>query len=162
MEAKEVTLPAFTVVGFKIEANLDELESGIGKHTFESLISRKAEILAKKNENVILMQIYPMKPEFNPRVDRFTQLFCYEVNESDAVPSGMVSHQVPESKYAFYTHQGLESELGRSYDYVYGQWLREHGYEPKGYDFEIWDERYKPESPDNEIDMYVALREKEA
>ncbi|MFC5406446.1 GyrI-like domain-containing protein [Cohnella soli] len=158
MEAKEVKLPAFTVVGLRIEANLDELESGIGKNAYDSLISRKDEIPFKMNENVILMQIYPMKPEFNPRVDRFTQIFCYEISEDDAVPSDMVSHQVPESKYATYTHKGLESELGRSYDYLYGQWIREHGQEPKGYDFEVWDERYKPESPDNEIDMYVALK----
>lgn len=158
MEAKEVKLPDFKVVGFRIEANLDEFESGIGKNTYDSLISRKDEILSKKNENVILMQIYPMKPGFNPRIDRFTQLFCYEVKEDDLVPSGMVSHQVPESKYVTYTHKGLESELGRSYDYLYDQWMCEHGHEPKGYDFEIWDERYKPESSDNEIDMFVALR----
>ncbi|TJY43857.1 AraC family transcriptional regulator [Cohnella pontilimi] len=158
MEATEVKLPAFTIVGFRIEANLDELESGIGKKTYDSLLSRKDEILLKKNENVILMQIYPMKPGFNPRIDRFTQLFCYEVNESDAVPSGMVSHQVSESKYVSYTHKGLESELGRSYDYLYGQWMRKHGHAPKGYDFEVWDERYNPESAENEIDMYVALR----
>ncbi|WEK56064.1 MAG: GyrI-like domain-containing protein [Candidatus Cohnella colombiensis] len=158
MEAKEVILPAFTVVGFRIEANLDELESGIGKNTYDSLISRKDEILFKKNENVILMQIYPMKPGFNPRIDRFTQIFCYEVNEGYTVPPGMMSHQVSESKYVTYTHKGLESELQRSYDYLYGQWTREHRHEPKGYDFEVWDERYKPESSDNEIDMYVALR----
>jgi AraC family transcriptional regulator len=32
------------------------------------------------------------------------------------------------------------------------------GNEPKNYDFEIWDERYQPESPDNEIDLYIALK----
>ena len=158
MEAKEVKLPEFTVVGFRIEANLDELESGIGKNAYDSLISRKDEIPFKKNENVILMQIYPMKPGFNPRIDRFTQLFCYEVKKGDLVPSGMVSHHVPESKYVTYTDKGLETELGRSYDYLYGQWIREHRHEPKGFDFEIWDERYKPESSDNEIDMFVALK----
>lgn len=158
MEAKELKLPEFTVVGFRIEVNLDELESGIGKNAYDSLISRKDEILFKKNENVILMQIYPMKPGFNPRVDRFTQIFGYEVNEGDTIPSGMIGHQVSESNYVTYTHRGLESELGGSYDYLYGQWMREHGREPKGYDFEIWDERYKPESSDNLIDIYVALR----
>jgi len=157
MEAKEVKLPAFSVVGFKIEANLEELESGLGKNAYDSLLLRKEEILFKKNENVILMQIYPMEPGFNPRIDRFTQIFCYEVNEGDTIPPEMVSHQVSESKYVTYTHKGLESELGRSYDYLYGQWMREHGREPKGYDFEVWDKRYKPESPDNEIDMYVAF-----
>lgn len=158
MEGKVIKLAGFDVVGMKIEANLDELESGIGKRAYDSLIARKDEILYKKNEHVIMMQIYPIKPGFNPRVDRFTQIFCYEVSESDTIPSEMIHHQVPESEYVTYTHKGLESDLGRSYDYIYGQWMREHGREPKEYDFEVWDERYKPQSPDNEIDLYVALK----
>jgi len=158
MEAKELLLPEFTVVGFKIEANLDELEAELGKQTYNSLISRKDEILNKKSENVILMQIYPMKHNFDPRIDRFTQILCYEVTSADDVPLGMISHTISESKYVTYTHKGLESELGKSYDYVYGKWIRETGNEPKGYDFEIWDERYKPENPDNEIDLFVALK----
>lgn len=159
MEAKVVSLPEFKVMGIRIEANLDELESGVGKQTYESLLSRKDEIVHKKNDNVILMQMYPMKPDFNPRVDRFTQLFCYEVtNQEDDVPDGMIKHQVAGSDYVTYTHKGLESELSRSYDYVYGQWMHEYGKEPKGFDYEIWDERYNPDSPDNEIDMYVAIK----
>lgn len=158
MEAREITMPLFHVVGFKIEANLKELESNLGKETYQSLISRKDDIQNKKNENVILIQIYPMKPNFNPQVDRFTQIFCYEVTDHSDVPAGMILHVVPENKYVTYTHKGLESELSRSYDYVYGQWMTETGNEPNGYDFEIWNERYKPESPDNEITMFIALR----
>lgn len=36
--------------------------------------------------------------------------------------------------------------------------MSETGNEPKNYDFEIWDERYQLESPDNEIDLYIALK----
>jgi len=158
MVVREVTLPAFRIVGVRIEANLDELESGIGKEAYETLLSRKDEISGKNHDHVILMQIYPMKPGFNPRVDRFTQIFGYDAAPSDLTPADLFQHVVPESNYATYTHKGLESELGRSYDYLYGTWVREAGKEPRGYDFEIWDERYRPESPDNEIDMYVALK----
>ena len=104
------------------------------------------------------MQIYPMKPGFSPRVDRFTQIFGYETASTDDVPSGMIHHTVSEGKYVTYTHRGLESELGKSYDYVYGKWMRETNNEPKGFDFEIWDQRYKPDSPENEIDLFVAIR----
>jgi AraC family transcriptional regulator len=158
MEAKEITLPIFHVVGLQIEANLKELESNLGRETYQSLVSRKDEIQNKKNGNVILIQIYPMKPNFNPQIDRFTQILCFEISEPSVVPPGMILHVVPENKYVTCTHKGLESELSRTYDYVYGKWIRETGNEPKGYDFEIWDERYKPESPDNEIDLFVALK----
>ncbi|BBH24439.1 hypothetical protein Back11_57840 [Paenibacillus baekrokdamisoli] len=158
MEAKVITLPLFHVVGYKIEANIKEFESGLGKNVYHSLFERKDEIQNKKNENVILMQIYPMKSDFNPQVDRFIQILCYEVSKQGDVPLNMISHAVTESKYVTYTHKGLESELSRTYDYVYDQLIRETGNEPKDYDFEIWDERYKPESPDNEIDLFVALK----
>ncbi|HEY2494049.1 MAG TPA: effector binding domain-containing protein [Paenibacillus sp.] len=158
MEAKVITLPLFHVVGYRIESNIKEFESGLGKNIYHSLIERKDEIQNRKNENVILMQIYPIRSDFNPQVDNFTNILCYEVSKQGDVPVNMISHAVTESKYVTYTHKGLESELSRSYDYVYGQWFRETGNEPKDYDFEIWDERYKPESPDNEIDLFVALK----
>ena len=48
MEAREIRLPAFTVVGYQIEANLDELEAGLGKQAYNLLISSKDEIPDKK------------------------------------------------------------------------------------------------------------------
>ncbi|OZQ68669.1 AraC family transcriptional regulator [Paenibacillus sp. VTT E-133280] len=136
MESKAITLPPFHVVGYKIEADIKEFESGLGKSIYHSLFERKDEIQNKKNENVILMQ----------------------VSKQGDVPLDIIGHAVGESKYVTYTDQGLESELSRSYDYIYGQWIRETGNEPKDYDFEIWDERYKPESLENEIDLFVALK----
>lgn len=158
MEPKIITLPLFHVVGYRMEATVEEFESGLGKSKYHLLLQRKDEIQYKKNENVMLMQIYPMNADFNPKADVFTHILCYEVSKKGDVPPNMSSHTVPESKYAVYTHKGPESELSLSYDYIYGQWLEETGNEPKDYDFEIWDERYKPESPDNEIDLFVALK----
>ena len=34
MEAKIISLPKFNVVGYKIEANLNEFDEGIGKSTY--------------------------------------------------------------------------------------------------------------------------------
>jgi len=158
MEAKIVTLPLFNVVGFSVEANVETFEAGLGLSIYQSLMDRKDEVHNRKNEQVMLMQIYPVNPDFNAQEDRFTHLLCYEVSELGEVPQNMISHTVQESKYVAYTHKGPESELGHTYDYLYRQWIPDSGYEPKEYDFEIWDERYDPESPDNEIDIFIALK----
>ncbi|MDR6780095.1 GyrI-like domain-containing protein [Paenibacillus peoriae] len=158
METNVITLPLFHVAGYRIEANINEFESGLGKSIYHSLIERKDEIRDRKNENVILMQIYPMKPDFNPQVDKFTNIICYEISKLDEVPLNMISHTVNESKYVTFTHKGLESELDHSYDYIYGQWIKDTGNEPKDYDFEIWGEKYNPESSDNEIELFIALK----
>ncbi|ANY65731.1 hypothetical protein BBD42_04065 [Paenibacillus sp. BIHB 4019] len=157
-KAEVVALPLFHVVGYKVEASVQEFESGLGKQTYHSLIERKAEIVHRKNDHILLIQIYPMDAEFNPQSDRFTNIVCCEVSELCDVPLHMASHTVAESKYAVYTHKGPESELSRSYGYLYGEWMEETGHVPQHYDFEIWDERYHPESLDNEIDIFVALK----
>lgn len=85
LEAKVVTLPTFHVVGYKIEADIKAFESGLGKSIYHCLMERKDEIQNKKNENVILMQIYPMNSDFNPQVDKFTHILCYEVSKQGDV-----------------------------------------------------------------------------
>ncbi|KQO18115.1 GyrI-like domain-containing protein [Paenibacillus sp. Leaf72] len=157
-EAAVVALPLFHVVGYKVEASVQEFESGLGKKTYLSLIERKAEIQHRKNDHILLIQIYPMAADFIPQTDRFTNIVCCEVSELGNVPLQMASHTVAESKYAAYTHIGPESELSLSYNYLYGEWMEETGHVPQHYDFEVWDERYQPESPDNEIDIFVALK----
>ncbi|WP_202076514.1 GyrI-like domain-containing protein [Caldalkalibacillus salinus] len=159
MEANVLTVPSFNIVGLKIEANLKEIdEEGLGKETYSHLLSRSDEFGSNKSEHVILLQEYPMKPDFNPLVDAFTQIIGYQVEDVQGVPTGMVHRHIPERKYVTVTHKGMESELEKTYDYLYTQWFRETGHVPAGYDFEIWDERYQPEKPTNEIDVYVAIK----
>ncbi|WP_141504302.1 GyrI-like domain-containing protein [Paenibacillus luteus] len=158
MEVNIITLPMFHIVGYKLEATIAEFEAGVGKQSYRTLMKRKEEIQYRKSERVILMQIYPMNADFNPQVDKFINIIGYEADTLSTVPSDMISHTVPENKYAAYTHQGPESELTSSYNYLYSQWMSETGNAPKDYDFEIWDERYKPESFTNEIDLFIAIQ----
>ncbi|MDF2483864.1 MAG: hypothetical protein K0R46_32 [Herbinix sp.] len=158
MKATNVKLSGFTVVGYKIETNLEEFNSGIGKATYQKLLLKKDELSYKKHPNVLLLQIYPMKPDFDPWVDRYIQMLCYEVTDTANIPVDMIIHKVPEGNYVTCTHQGMESEMQRSYDFLYQNWMQKTGNIPTGFDFEIWDERYKPDSVDNEIDIYVSIK----
>ncbi|WP_243652926.1 GyrI-like domain-containing protein [Tumebacillus sp. BK434] len=154
-----VSLSEFEVVGIELSANLKQIEEQqLAKQAYDSLLSRASEIEGRIGETVYLIQIYPNEPDFNPMVDAFTQVIGYQVSTAATVPNGMVAHQVPSSDYAQFLHKGLESELGRTYDYLYGQWLPQSGRQFGGYDFEVWDDRYQPERPENEIEVYVALK----
>ncbi|MCA0757172.1 GyrI-like domain-containing protein [Paenibacillus sp. N4] len=155
-----VDIPAFTVIGVTYDANLQQIvETNIGTSAYKSLISRKDEIGPRLSENVHLVQIYPMKENFNPHVDAFTQILAFEVPEGSAPPKGMIVHNLPARSYVTMTHIGPESELGRTYDLLYNDWMRQNGRQPDGYDFEVWDERYKHDQEDNEIDVFIALKE---
>ncbi|WP_232735733.1 GyrI-like domain-containing protein [Alteribacter populi] len=159
MTAKVVTRESFTIVGYQYQANLKEIEEQkLGKKTLTRLKKKVELVKNKAGAQVYLIQAYEMKPDFNPNVDRFTQVIGYKVSKPHEIPEGMISHTLPESRYVTTTHKGLETDLNQTYDYLYGKWFTENPYYPAGYDFEIWDERYKPEEAGNEIDVYIAMK----
>jgi AraC family transcriptional regulator len=159
MNASVVIKESFTVVGYSYKANLKEIEEEkLGNVTLKRLKDNQKLIDKKLGDEVYLIQLYDLKPNFNPHVDPFTQIIGYKVSDGNHVPDGMIVHQVPENHYITCTHKGLEIELYKTYDYLYGKWMREQNYQPIGYDFEVWDERYKPEEPVNEIDVYIPIK----
>jgi predicted transcriptional regulator YdeE len=76
----------------------------------------------------------------------------------DSPPTGMIGHTIPAGEFAKVTHLGPQSEIGQTYEFMNRVWSREAGRHFAGHEIEIWDERYQPASPDNEIDLYMALR----
>lgn len=153
-----VTFPAFSVIGVTFDANLKEIEEQqLGATALERVRANAEYIPTRLSDDVHLIQIYPMKPNFNPHVDAFTQIIGYLVPEATIPPEELELRSFPEREYVKATHKGLESELGRTYDLLYREWMHENGRQPAGYDFEVWGERYKPNQEDNEIDVHVAL-----
>ncbi|MED3571079.1 GyrI-like domain-containing protein [Cytobacillus praedii] len=161
MEPKVMKKDTFHVIGYQFDANLREIEEGdLGKKTLARLQENAEGILNKCGNHIYLIQLYPMKEDFNALEDSFTQIIGYEVFNAGHVPRGAILHTIPENFYVTYTHQGPEAELYKTYDYLYGKWLGENGYAPIRYDMERWDERYKPNDSDNEIDVFIAVQKK--
>ncbi|MBG9943964.1 GyrI-like domain-containing protein [Brevibacillus formosus] len=146
------------VIGITFTASVTEdLDKKLSATTTEALRARKSEIHHQVGEGEYLIQIYPDKDDFDAAIDPFTTIIGVEVSSPADIPEGMVSHTIPTGTFAKVTHKGPETNLGETYGFLYGSWLSESGYEYAGFDFEYWDERYKPEQEDNEIDIYVPL-----
>jgi len=161
METRVVTLESFKIVGYQFRANLKEIEEfQLGKKTLDRLMTNQQFIRDRVSDDVYLVQLYDMKPGFNANVDPFTQVIGYKVSGTQEVPREMVVHQVPENMYVTATHLGVEAEIYKTYDFLYGTCVPENSYYPLGYDFEIWDEGYKPEQHENKIGVYVAINKK--
>lgn len=159
LEPKVIRKESFQIIGYHVEANLREIEEGkLDKKTLFRLQEAADKIMNKRGNHVYLIQLYPVKENFNALEDRFTQIIGYEITAESEVPEGAILHTVPENIYVSYTHQGPEADLYKTYDYIYGKWLRENGYVSLGYDLELWDERYKPTHSDNEIDLFVPIK----
>ncbi|PPA69483.1 AraC family transcriptional regulator [Jeotgalibacillus proteolyticus] len=158
MKPKVIEKESFRVAGYQFEANLQEIMGSDLVSRTVARLGEEADLFQNKLGNhLYLVQVYPMKEAFDAAKDPFTTMVGYEVTGEEA-PDGAILHTVEKNTYVAYTHKGPESDLPHSYDYLYGTWLRENGYMSLGYDFELWDERYKPEERDNEIDLFIAVR----
>ena len=134
-----------------------------------------------KNEN---QEIPAMWGEFNPRMNEiknitgnqcfgacfsdiegaaegeFEYVACFEVTDASEVPAGMVVRTVPAYTYAVFTHVGKLATLPDTYQYIYTTWLPQAGVElhPDKFDMELYDEHFKPDTDDSEIDILVAIK----
>lgn len=85
-----------------------------------------------------------------------------EVSSLDHIPPGMKGKEIKVGKYAVFTHKGLLHNLKETYNNIYGKWLPEANLKPtegiEGLDFELYDNRFIPDSPDSEFDIYVRIQ----
>ena len=153
-----VERPACPLIGLSIVTTLRAaIEEGTVKRMGEEFAARRAEIPGQVDDTTLLVQLYPPTCAFNDTTP-CTVMLGAPVTSLDCVPEGMTGHTIPAGEYCKATHIGPECELGQTYGYLYGPWLEAAGRQPAGHDFEVFDARYQPESPANEIDLHVALR----
>lgn len=90
----------------------------------------------------------------------FEYVAATEVSDDKNIPEGMVYREVPEYKYAVFTHHGKLDRLGETYEYIYNTWLPQSGLKvhPDHYDMELYDQRFNPDSDDSEFDIYIAIQ----
>ena len=75
------------------------------------------------------------------------------------LPDDMVCVEIPEQRYAKFTHRGDVGNINHTVNYIYSTWLLnsdlEHTY---GVDIEEYGERYQPNSSESEIHYLVPVR----
>lgn len=84
---------------------------------------------------------------------------CVEVSNLSEVPEGMVGKEIPAGKFAVFTHKGTRFKLKDTYDYIYGTWFPNSGYEPAEVDtLEFYDERFRSDAEDSEMEIYIPIK----
>ncbi len=90
--------------------------------------------------------------------DAFTYIAGLPVTTLADIPAGMVGTTIPASRYAVFTHKGLLSNLPLTISYIWGTWIPKGEYKRReSPDFELYDERFDPESETGEFDIYVPI-----
>jgi AraC family transcriptional regulator len=90
--------------------------------------------------------------------DAFVYISGAPVSTADDIPAGMITCEIPASRYAVFTHRGSLSKLPETLKYIWGTWVETSGYTKKDApDFELYDERFDPVSDKSEFDIYVPI-----
>ena len=80
------------------------------------------------------------------------------VSDVSSLPEDMVSHEVPASTFAVFTHRGPIANLTETMRYAMEEWLPNSGYSWNLLEVELYDRRFSVESPqDSEMETWLGI-----
>lgn len=90
---------------------------------------------------------------------KFFYMPAVQVDSFDIIPIDMSAKIITPSKYAVFTHKGIPSTISETITAAYEIWIPESGFKAdRSYDFEYYDDRFKPDSEESEIDIYIPIK----
>lgn len=132
--------------------------TSIGK-LWDRFLPRKDDIKCAK-QNYALGVCTPSHPQIEvASADHFVYIAAVPVDSTMVVPAGMVACELPAGRYAVFTHKGPISEIGHTLNYIWGTWLPKGEFEHRDApDFELYDDRFDPDSEESEFDFYIPIK----
>jgi len=101
---------------------------------------------------------FPIPAKEKPHPEEQYYIAGTEVKNFDHVPAGMDTLVIPAGDYAVFTHKGEINKIEQTMNYIYGIWLPSSGKKLRvAPDMEYYDERFKMNDPDSELDIYVPI-----
>ncbi|MCD4655971.1 MAG: GyrI-like domain-containing protein, partial [Planctomycetes bacterium] len=95
----------------------------------------------------------PMEPN-----GEFEQIAAVDAVEGREIPDGMIERSIDASKYAVFTHKGKLDSIKDTYNYIYSVWVPKGERKLRaGNTFELYDERFKYQQDDSEMDIYIPI-----
>lgn len=124
---------------------------------WEKYVPRSQEIVSRVSPTDVGVCFDPGQDKTHP--DECFYIAGTEVKSMDQIPQGMMSMTIPAGRYAVFTHKGSLQKLQMTMKYIYGSWLPKSGEKLRDApDFEVYDQRFKPDSEDSELDIYIPVQ----
>jgi AraC family transcriptional regulator len=150
MEPRIVERSGFIVVGLRYRGKNENYEI---QQLWQVLGPRAGEIKNMLDDHVA----YGISANIDRSSGEFDYIAGFEVSAVKELPEGMVSFEVPGSKYAVFST--TLPKIGETFDNAYHTWMPESGYQPTGGpEFEVYDERFDPQDPDSLFDLYIPVK----
>lgn len=112
-------------------------------------------------ENQIGSKTYGVMCGHDPKAKTFEYMTAVEVSEFTPNLEWNQRLIIPIARYAVFTHQCETHELHISWQQIWDEWLPNSGYASSNIpDFELYDERFDPDTGHGIIELWVPIRPK--
>jgi len=157
MEHKIIEKDGFDVVGIPVKVSLKDPDYKKKiMDTWMRFIPRAGEISHRKGQ--CFYGICNMSCGIEGDECSFENIAAVEVNSTESLPEGMKAEKVPAAKYFVVTHKGKLDSLGETYSAIEKELKKLNMKEDRSkIYFELYDERFKEDSDDSEVDLYTPL-----
>jgi AraC family transcriptional regulator len=154
MEPKFITKPAFKAVGFSYVGKNQNGEIGQMWGRFMPRINEPKRINPSASYGLCFSEVQ------GAGEGEFEYVAAVEVADDQDIPAGMVYREVPEQKYAVFTHHGKLETLGETYQYIYSTWFPQAKVQmhPSKFDMEVYTKDFILNSDDSQLYIYVAIQ----
>jgi AraC family transcriptional regulator len=161
MKPQFVTKPEIKVVGMEAKfisiLSPDKNNFTVIPALWGSYIPRSKEIGSRKGRFDVGVCM-PVDEKERSHPEECLYLAGAEVDDFSRVPEGMVKRVLPAGRYAIFTHRGKLEGLEHTMSYIYGSWLPTSGETLReAPDLEIYDERFKLDSDDSEVELWIPI-----
>jgi predicted transcriptional regulator YdeE len=147
-QGKIIERDEFKLVGYTLTESLNHiLETGIVGKLREELVNRRNEVDNLKGSGIYLVQLYSCESQWTPDTP-YQHVIGLEVAALGEVPDGMMTYTLAPGRFIKVVHQGPESRIGETYDFI------NKTYGVRSVDIEYWSDVKDMHREDTRIDIY--------
>ena len=157
MEVRYEHLNQVTVLGIEV---ITTIQGGKNHKDCPALWEKLCPMLASHNISFEGKRTFGISYCLPDDPVHFRYVAGVEYWKGDIVPEGMKVYTIPESRYAVFTHVGSVATIGYTFDLIHRDWdVITGGKKAKDYEFELYNEDFRPDSPDCKTYIYAPLAE---
>jgi len=153
MEPRIVSKPGFTVVGVKYRGKNENQEI---PEVWGEFGSRFSDFKHRSEEGIA----YGAMDNYDPDIGEFDYVAGVAISSSKGQPADLTVWDIPGATYAVFTT--TLPAIRSAFDSIYHDWLPASDYQRQsGPEFELYDERFDPQDPESELDIYIPVERKQ-
>ncbi|MDN5342635.1 MAG: AraC family transcriptional regulator [Oceanotoga sp.] len=144
------------VMGFNTKTDMQNASKDCGDiwHKFDEYWEKG--YFKTKNE------YYGISHDYDEKTGKFSYMAAVTLEDDEKPYEEMETLNIPQAYYAVFEHVGDVKTMSQTFNKIFQEWLpnSEYTYDPKGKDFELYNEDFKPHQKESKVYIYLPVIKK--